>query len=168
MHSDEHPTLVLVVGKVCQFFFSSIYSAAVAACAIHGKVLPASRAPALSYRLTSAYSPHVGADLICGTQPQQLARRTAATTKKQTCLYRTNATTKAGAFQIPQRIFRKDFYAVRTSGTDLPQTSSAVSATRRNFASWSAGVTALPSIVDANPHCGLSANRSIGTKAEAA
>ena len=39
----------------------------------------------------------------------------------------------------------------------------AVSTTNRNFAHWSSSVSKFPSIVEANPHCGLSARFSSGT-----
>src|SRR2546427_13012496 len=42
-------------------------------------------------------------------------------------------------------------------------TSRATSATRSSFRRWSSAVTRLPSIVDAKPHCGLSASRWSGT-----
>ena len=53
----------------------------------------------------------------------------------------------------------------RASGfneSPYPHTSFAVSATRRSLASCSAGVMRLPSIVEAKPHCVLSARRSKG------
>src|ERR1700689_4904120 len=58
--------------------------------------------------------------------------------------------------------------ALCATGMDLPHTSRAVSAPRPSLASWSATVKALPSIVEAKPHCGLRASRSRSTKAEAA